>query len=472
MPSDRSFRLSQEDAVFTSAAARFSAGRRPLIRWIKGDGLDDPVTRAAIAQATRLFGSAVDYCLCTDGIDAARARDILAWAERPVEWRPVGASDNPELADLLIKAGCEPAHFGYWWKWFPERVRPDAPEIILDGDMVITGRPYWWQAWQDGRDRLRVSEDNREDPQRIYGRYADAVDTRSQLYSGLIALPPNLRYMPQVLEVLTERPLQIGHDGRRDMCEQGVVAAAFQRLNAFPVPLYQFPFGRAFETSLDYGLEGDLGRAWGFHFGNAFRRANPHFERLCDTGEVFDKFEPTSFQRNRWLGGTDQWGVPGWSSSEEISATILQLSRPFINGSILEVGTSRGRMTAILADAGLRITTLDREDRGAAANLAGLAVTVVQDELVRYLSRSQNSFDLIVVDIHGNTVRDWKGYSDVLIGALARGGMMLISNANLNLVSGWQEETGVSWFLGQLPTGWTSTVIDPPVPGIAVVRRP
>lgn len=472
MPSNRSFRLSQEDAVFVSAAARFSAGKRPLIRWIKGDGLDDPITRSAIAQATRLFGSTVDYCLCTDGIDAGRAREILAWADQPVEWRPIGVFDNPELGDLLTKAGCPPEHFGYWWKWFPERVRPGAPEIILDGDMVITGKPYWWQAWLNGTDRLRVSEDNGEEPQRIYGRYNDAVDVRSHLYSGLISLPPNLRYMPQILEVMNERPLLMGHDGRRDMCEQGIVAAAFQRLNAFPVPLYQFPFGRAFQPYLDYGLEGDLGRAWGYHFGHAFRRANPHFERLCATGEVFDKFEPTPFQRNRWLGGTDQWGVPGWSSSEEIAATVLQLSRPYRDGSVLEVGTSRGRMTAILAEAGMHITTLDREDRGAAANLAGLPVTVVQEELVRYLSRSQTAFDLIVVDIHGNTIRDWKSYSTALIEAVARRGTMLINNASLDQVPGWEEETGVSWFLGQLPAGWTSTVISHHAPGIAVVRRP
>ena len=71
-----SLRLAREDAGIGSGAARFSACSRPVIRWIKGDGLDDPITLAAIAQATRLFGSTVDYCLCTDGIDAARAREI------------------------------------------------------------------------------------------------------------------------------------------------------------------------------------------------------------------------------------------------------------------------------------------------------------------------------------------------------------------------------------------------------------
>ena len=63
----------------------FSHSTRPVIRWIKGDGLDDVVTRAAIGQATRLFGSTVDYCLCTCDIEAPRARSILEWASQPVE---------------------------------------------------------------------------------------------------------------------------------------------------------------------------------------------------------------------------------------------------------------------------------------------------------------------------------------------------------------------------------------------------
>jgi hypothetical protein len=69
------------------AARPFSAGSRPLIRWVKSEGLDDGVTRAAIGQATRLFGASVDYALATTpGFPAARARDVLAWASQPVEW--------------------------------------------------------------------------------------------------------------------------------------------------------------------------------------------------------------------------------------------------------------------------------------------------------------------------------------------------------------------------------------------------
>ena len=39
-------------------------------------------------------------------------------------------------------------------------------------------------------------------------------------------------------------------------------------------------------------------------------------------------------------------------------------------------------------------------------------------------------------------------------------------------VQGWQEETGVAWFLASLPADWSHHVISDPVPGLAVVQRP
>ena len=144
--------------IARASSRPFSLGTRPVIRWIKGDGRDDEVTRSAIAQATRIFGDRVDYCMCSAGISAARARAILAWSDQPVEWWPLGPEDNLQLARMLMAAGCPVDAFGYWWKWFPERVRPAAPEWILDGDMVITGKPSWFDEWCAGTDRLRISQ--------------------------------------------------------------------------------------------------------------------------------------------------------------------------------------------------------------------------------------------------------------------------------------------------------------------------
>lgn len=468
----RAVRVAQEDdrVVASSSHDRFSLGRKPVIRWIKGDGLDDAVTRAAIGQASRLFGDKVDYCLCTNGIKAGRVRSILEWAVAPVEWWPLSSKDNPSLAESLGAAGCPPEHYGYWWKWFPERVRPDAPEWILDGDMVITGVPSWFKQWASGEDKCRVTQDDRWPMEYLYGNYVGFIDEHLRLYSGLISLPPGLRYMPEISKVLGAKPLNSGHDGRRDMCEQGIVAAAFQSIKALPIPLYEFPFGRAFEKSIDYGVRGDQGAVWGYHFGHAFRRDNPHFRRLVKKGVVFSrKGKLNLVERFAWMGGTDQWGVPGWSMPDDCASLIVERARDFAGRQVLELGTSRGRVTAMLASIGCHVTTVDHHDRGAAQNLNGLGVNVVVDDAIHFLTTTSEKFDLIVVDFHGNSVADWMGYASPLKQCLSSHGTLIINNATLWKIPEWKEETGVRWFIESLPSTWTIELHPEPLPGVVIL---
>lgn len=257
----------------------FRESTRPVIRWIKGDGRDDDVTRAALAQATRLFGDEVDYCVCSVDVSVARIQAVTAWASEPVAWFPVGPRANPRLARLLRAAGCHRDHFGYWWKWFPDRVRPNAPEWILDGDMVVVDRPDWFDDWKAGRDPLRVSQSDDAPPEH-FGEYADLIDPERMLYSGLVSLPPGLDYLDALVDLLTRRPLAPKHDGRRTMSEQGAVAAVFSALAAVPIPSSEFPFAVAGHDELAGGRSGVGERVWGYHFGNAFRGPNPWFTRL------------------------------------------------------------------------------------------------------------------------------------------------------------------------------------------------
>lgn len=469
----RAQRLAAEDlALAAQRGRRFAHGTRPVIRWIKGDGLDDAVTRAAIAQATRLFGNEVDYCLVSEGIEASRARDILAWSSQPVEWWPVTAADNPALARFLVRAGCPPAHFGYWWKWFPDRVRPAGPEWILDGDMVVTGRPDWFDDWRQGKDVPRLSQDNRSRLDEIHGHYGHLVDSTTRFYSGLASLPPGISPTEAFSQVLERHPLRAGHDGQRDMCEQGVVAAAFHSLGATPIPLYEFPFARAFEDFIDYGLEGDVGQVWGYHFGNAFRRANPHFERLSAAGVVFATPTGGAYDRYTWLGGEGPWGIPGWSTTPAHGRNIVNRARAWAGRRVLEIGTSRGRLSAMLALVGCRVTTVDRVDRGAAANLAGLDIDIVVAEASAFMASTEQRFDLIVCDLHGNSPAEWAAFTQPLRRCLADHGSLIVSNAALSKVEGWREETGVHWFLANLPPRWTYTVDESTVPGLAIVHSP
>lgn len=470
----RAQRLAREDALAAAQGGvrRFSEGTRPVIRWIKGEGLDDEVTRAAIGQATRLFGPAVDYCLCTNGIDAARVRAILAWAEQPVEWWPLSELDNPSLANHLSGAGCPPRRYGYWWKWFPERARADAPEWILDGDMVVTARPPWFEDWVRGRDTPRVAQDDRAPAARMYGNYVAHTNPGLRLYSGLVSLPPGLRYMDKVSGILALQPLAKRHDGRRDMCEQGVIAAALQGFDPKPIPLYEFPFARAYEKHIDYGLQGDQGVAWGYHFSYAFRRANPHFKRLTANGVIYSRAEPDPLERFGWLGNTGQWGVPGWTMPDGCARAVLKLAGAFASRPVLEIGTSRGRIAAMLATLGCRVTTVDHQDRGAAQNLAGLPVRVIRDDAEHFLRETRETFDLIFIDLHGNAPADWQRLAEPLLLRLNPGGTMILNNAALHNIFEWRHEAGVRWFLDRLPQGWPVRTLTREPPGVVAVSRP
>ncbi len=254
---------------------------------MKGDGLDDEVTRSAIAQATRLFGDTVDYCLAINNIDVDRARRVVEWAAQPVHIWSQAPEDNPPLADALDLAGCPPERFGYWWKWFPARVRPLAPEWVLDGDQTIVGKPPWFDVWAAGYDVVRVSQDDVSAPESIYGQYAKNVTNHHRLYSGLLSLPPGLDFFQPMQALLAAEPLVPPHDGRWNQSEQGCFAAAFNLIDVEPIPLHEFPFARAWDNDLDHGTGGRRAQPWGYHFGGAFKVPNPHFERLGASGEIF-----------------------------------------------------------------------------------------------------------------------------------------------------------------------------------------
>ena len=454
----------------------FTRGTKPVFRWIKGDGRDDEVTAAALAQATRIFGDQVDYCLLTQGISPERARWILSHASVPVDWRPISARDNPRLARLLRAAGCPDQHFGYWWKWFPERVRRHAPEWILDGDMVITGKPDWFDRWASGRDRVRMAATS-ESPEKdyhIYGRYSRQVNPDLKLYSGLVSLPPNLGYMGSVKRVLAAQPLQAPHHGQHDMCEQGVMVAAFQQHDPLPIPLNQFPFARAFEPALDYGDRPGPTAPWGYHFGNAFMRENPHLHTLQAAGVIDRPQERDVVARAAWLsGGFGQWGFSGWGMTEGVARVFVQQLGDITGQQILELGTSRGFLSLILCQLGARVTTVDKYDRGAKTNLQGLTAEVVVMSAQAYLQRTETVFDAICIDLHGNSWRTWRTLWPQVAARVTVGGKVVIDNATLHTIPEWAHEDGVYRLYEHLrhDPAWTCTLIEQPLPGVLVLER-
>jgi SAM-dependent methyltransferase len=456
----------------SAADERFMDSRRPLIRWVKGDGLDDDVTRSAIAQATRLFGGDVDYCLQVNGLDMARARRVVELAVQPVHiWRQ-SPEDNRPLSTALDLAGCPVERFGYWWKWFPPRVRPHAPEWILDGDQVLVRRPPWFRAWAAGADGVRVSQEE-PDFSYSYGQYVRAVDRDRKLYSGLVSLPPDFDFFSAMLAVLTSQPLIPPHDGRFDMSEQGCFAAAFANVHVEPIPLREFPLlGTWIPASDPAAVTAERRAAWGYHFAGAFRSANVHYARLVASGEIFGGDDaPSAVERVTWLRNHGQWGVEGWSMDPAHVRRVDERSRAFRGRRVLEIGTSRGQLSALMAGNGCLVTTLDREDRGARLNLEGLTVTVEIADAAGYLAQDPARFALIVVDLHGNDETTWRRLWPLLDDHLAPGGEMLLYNSHLWRMPGWPDETGLRWVAHTQLTDWKTEIHDEPLPGMVICRR-
>jgi predicted O-methyltransferase YrrM len=455
----------------SAADEGFARSRRPLIRWVKGDGLDDDVTRSAIAQATRLFGDDVDYCLQVNGIDMTRARRVVEWAAQPVHiWRQ-SPDDNRPLAEALDLAGCPVERFGYWWKWFPPRIRPHAPEWILDGDQVLVSKPPWFQAWAAGEDGVRVSQEE-PDLSYSYGQYGRAVDRDRKLYSGLVSLPPDFDFFAAMLALLTFEPLIPPHDGRVDMSEQGCLTAAFANVDVEPIPLSEFPILGTWIPASDPLAAGPGRAAWGYHFAGAFKSASAHYARLVASAEVFSRDDgPGAVERVAWLRNHGQWGVEGWSMDPVHVSLVDERSRAARGRHVLEVGTSRGQLSALMALNGCLVTTLDREDRGARLNLEGLTVTVEIADAADYLAQHPARFALIVVDLHGNDEATWRRLWPLLDDHLAPGGEMLLYNSHLWRMREWPQETGLRWVMETQLARWKVEIHDEPLPGMVICRR-
>jgi hypothetical protein len=76
-----------------------------------------------------------------------------------------------------------------------------------------------------------------------------------------------------------------------------------------------------------------------------------------------------------------------------------------------------------------------------------------------------------VVDVHGNSPADWQRYAKPLLKMAHQGSTLILNNLRLGRIPEWQAETGVEWFLDQLPQHWRVAIYENVVPGIAVVKN-
>jgi lipopolysaccharide biosynthesis glycosyltransferase len=275
-------------------AQSFSLEGRTVMRWFMDVDHDEAIVRSAIAQATRLLGETVDYCICTVGISASRIRAILAWASQPVEWQRANRSDNFQIASALV-----------------------SKEVSV----------YW-----------------------------------------------------------------------RDT-------------------------------------------------------------------------DPAPEERFTWLRSRGQWGRPSWSMQPICVQRIAARAKAFAGRPVLELGTSRGFLTAIVASIGCRVTTIDHADRGAGENLEGLGVEVVQADAAAFLRQHSAKYSLIIADLHGNSDEVWQELWPLLLSHSEERGEIVLYNSHLYKNPEFKNETGIRWVLQNLPKCISTEGYPEPWPGMVILRN-
>ena len=170
------------------------------------------------------------------------------------------------------------------------------------------------------------------------------------------------------------------------------------------------------------------------------------------------------------MGNQGQWGIPGWSMQDSVADIVMLAAREFSERPVLELGTSRGRLSATLASIGCNVTTVDHQDRGAAQNLAGLPVDVIIADASEYLQTTNKIFDLIIVDLHGNSVPEWEKLSGALNRQLSKDVTLIINNTQLYNQKIWRSERGARWFVDYMSSKFDVTEFNH-YPGVAILRK-
>jgi len=181
--------------------------------------------------------------------------------------------------------------------------------------------------------------------------------------------------------------------------------------------------------------------------------------------------DPALEERFAWLRSRGQWGWPSWSMQPICVQRIAARAKAFADRAVLEIGTSRGFLTAIVASTGCWVTTIDHVDRGAEKNLEGLGVEVVQADAAAFLRQHPARYSLIIADLHGNGDEVWQELWPLLLSHLEERGEIVLYNSHLYQNSEFKNETGIRWVLQNLPKGISMKAYPEPWPGMVILHN-
>lgn len=173
---------------------------RPLVRWtIGGARACIETLKLSVHNLRRLYGDAVDYVVCYNHFDERRLRGIDA---------PLFDQSNDDSSLLF-------APTGEGWKFYPPRLRIEAPELFVENDLVLFAKPT-------GLDRFFAGEHviYTEGLLHAFGVFKPLIPANFRLNAGLFGIPAGFDLGKGINRLLATHP----HRSWTQFDDQGVVA--------------------------------------------------------------------------------------------------------------------------------------------------------------------------------------------------------------------------------------------------------
>jgi hypothetical protein len=169
-----------------------------------------------------------------------------------------------------------------------------------------------------------------------------------------------------------------------------------------------------------------------------------------------------------WLRNNGQFGNEGYSMNPLCVNRILSVIKNYKDIQMLEIGTSRGYLTALLSRFN-KVTTIDHKDRGAFINLSGLNIKIVKEDMLSFLKKDHNKYKVILIDLHGNSKKVWSKLWSLIPARLEFKSKVILYNSHLYKIDRFKEDNGIKSLLdSNLLKNFNLKIYDKPLPGMII----
>lgn len=185
---------------------------KPLIRWTIGNVKDSGWE--CFSESIRLLPKIYpefDFIICYNNLDEIKLKKLKSFNIKLYEQK----EENLKIPHKFLE---QEKIYNHFWKLCPIRIRPQAHELWIDNDIIITDRIPEIDEWLT-KDACIISTSYGGNN---YGRFKSSVKTnmgdKLTYCAGLFGLPPNFNFEEKIIQKCKGVPLE-GFD------EQGVVAS-------------------------------------------------------------------------------------------------------------------------------------------------------------------------------------------------------------------------------------------------------